>query len=404
MWLANSSFVSLGKGLWTRGDARDYDTWAALAGDSRWSYNGLLPYFQKSENHHSRDVNKEQHGFDGPVSTASATSSGRNYPLRQQVKAAWARLGVEENPDINGGSPLGLCEVVEARVDGSRLIASSVYPLQGVHVMTETVANRILIEERDGIKSATGVVLADSRRYYAQREVIISAGSYRTPQLLLLSGIGPLVELRKHGIKQVVDSPEVGKNLWDHLGFRQYWKLQLPERGASAGSTQWKDPAYTKGNPMEWFAFDTVPATGLGAALVSDKYSANDPMFLFKSPRCHVGTVVQYVGVNPAEPVVPMDGTHITTIVLVKLPTSRGSVTLASANPDTPPVIEFNYYATNADRYTMRKGVQKLLALVGETPEGQEMIASETVANGYEALHPDSTDDEIDKRVRQSSM
>ncbi len=157
--------------------------------------------------------------------TCNVTSSGRNYPLRDMVKAAWEAVGLEQIPDANSGSPQGFAEVTENRKDGTRQIASDVYPLSGVKVMTETLVKRVVVEQIDGRKIATGVELASGAVITANEEIIISAGAYRTPQVLMLSGIGPIAELKKHGIAQVVDLPEVGKNLHDHLGIPQRYVL-----------------------------------------------------------------------------------------------------------------------------------------------------------------------------------
>ena len=312
-------------------------------------------------------------------------------------------MGVSETRDINSGSPLGLGECVEARSDGKRLTADTAYPLDGVHILTESLAKQLLIEERNGERMAVGVELADGSKYLAMREVIVSAGSYRTPQLLMLSGIGPAEGLRKHDIEVLVDAPEVGRNLWDHLGTKQFWKLRCPQAGASVGSSGWKDPVYAKGNPVDWFAFHTIPQDEMAATLGEDSYTDVESASLSSSLRCHLCTYIQYVGASRAAPSIPMDGSHITTNVLVMLPTSRGSVTLASKDPRSPPDIDFNYYATTADRSRMRKGIRNLVTMMYNTPEGKDMVVSETVADGQLPLHLDSTDEEIDKRVYQKS-
>ena len=334
----------------------------------------------------------------------SVTSSRRKYPLRQPIKDAWASVGVNEVPDINSGSTLGLAEVAEARINGERVIASSVYSLGGITIKTGTLVKRVLIDDQKDQKVAYGVEVVDGRRYYANREVILSAGSYRSPQLLMLSGIGSASELQKHGVVSIVDSPEVGKNLWDHIGTKQFWRLRHPGTGASIGSPEWKDPLFTKGNPADWFALQTVSQKELKPALLKDEYPAEEVNALIDSPRCHLCTYVQYAALNPSEPEIPMDGTHVTTFVLGMLPTSRGSVTLASADVTVPPVIDFNYYLTEADRFRMREGIRTLATVLTETPAGQEIIERETVPEGYEPIHRNSTDGEIDSRVRQSAV
>lgn len=131
------------------------------------------------------------------------------------MRAAWEDLGIKEVDDINAGSPLGMADIVESRNQGQRVVASAAYSLEGVTVITSTIARRVIISSS---KVAIGIELADGGIFTARREVVLSTGSIRTPQLLMLSGIGAAEELKRHGIEQVVDAAEVGRNLWDHLG------------------------------------------------------------------------------------------------------------------------------------------------------------------------------------------
>ncbi|RDW95014.1 hypothetical protein BP5796_00777 [Coleophoma crateriformis] len=393
-------------GVWTRGDAQDYDDWAALVGDQRWSYQGLLPYFRKTEHYHDGGKSVESHGYDGTVPTASVSSSRRNYVFREPLKAAWAKIGVEYNPDVNSGSQLGLAEVVEARNDGSRVISSSVYPLAGVELLTDKLVRRIIIDSQGTKKVATGVELVDGTVYHAKQEVILSAGALQTPKILLLSGIGPAEQLQHHGINQIVDSPEVGKNHWDHFGLRTHWKLKNPGLGASMGSPEWKDPAFMKGNPMDWFVFRDAPPEELAAALVADGVPAAEVKHhsLVKRPRCHSWSIMQYLGVSLANPVIPMDGSHVQTAVLCTLPTSRGTVTLASNDPSAKPIVDPNYYSTEADRYRLRQALRILLKALTETSEGQDMVAHLVLPDGCADLSPNSVDDDIDEVAQSINM
>ena len=382
----------------------DYDAWANLLGDSRWSYQGLLPYFRKSEQHQDPEVDLKQHGRDGPVPLCSVSSSGRNYPLRDQLKSAWISAGVDLNLDANSGSSLGIGEAVECRINGSRLIASEAYSLKGVKVMTDTLVKRVLIKEKDGEKTACGVELADGRTCLSKREIVLSAGAYRTPQILLLSGVGSATELARHGITQVVDAPEVGQNLYDHMGVKQFWRLRHPDTGAAVGSSKWTDPAFQTGNPLDYVVCHLVSQEGMKAALSKDEGHVTDDHPLLKPLRCHVETAMQYAAVSKANPVVPLDGTHVSSHVMGMLPTSRGSVTLESTDPAAAPIIDMNYYGTEADRYVMREGLRKFMDVIHNTPAGQAIIASETVPEGFEPLTASSTDEQIDKRVAQAAM
>ena len=147
---SHSYFVNFGmlksitSGGWIRGDAQDYDEWARELGEDRSSYKGQLPYFRRSEHHFNPGVDPKQHGFEGPMYTSSVTTSGRKYPLRETILQAWKRLGLKEVEDANNGFPQGIAELVENRRDGLRQLTSQVYPLKGVHIMTETMVKRTL--------------------------------------------------------------------------------------------------------------------------------------------------------------------------------------------------------------------------------------------------------------------
>ncbi|MCJ1402321.1 hypothetical protein MMC11_005541 [Xylographa trunciseda] len=385
---------------WIRGDANDYDAWATLVGDQRWSYKGFLPYFRKTEHYHNI-ANLNEHGDAGPIYTQSITSSGRIYPLREQVQGAWASAGVKGISDANSGSPQGLSQLVENRRDGLRQLASVLYPLAGVQVMTNALVKLVMLQRQHNRLKAVGVELADESIYTANKMVILSAGAYRTPQILLLSGIGPAAELALHCIPQRVDAPDVGRNFHDHFSVAQLWKLRSPENGHAAGSPLWKDPAYSKGVPLDWVVTQSVPQDGLRGAIVADEGTVSDDHPLLIRPRSFMESLLVYAGASQADPIVPLDGTHVTTTVAALLPTSRGTITLASTDPHAAPLIDPNYYATEIDRYVMRTGLRKLAQVLG-SPQGQAFIVNETAPDGYEPLHSKSTDEEIDARVRKS--
>jgi choline dehydrogenase-like flavoprotein len=382
------------KGSWNRGDAKDYEDWASLVGDTRWSWEGFLPYFRKIEHHHDPNVDLNIHGRNGPLHTSSVSSSERKYPLRDLVKAAWESLGVKQIPDVNCGDQIGMAEEVENRIDSKRIVAAAAYPLDGVTVMTGTLVRCVLISSE---KIATGVELADGRRFATKREVIVSTGSIRTPQLLMLSGVGPADELRRHNIEQVIELPDVGRNLWDHLVPVQRWKLRNPEIGAAIGSSKWTDPRFKKGNPMDWWTNHSVPEEELKKALSDDNPSTivKDDHPLLRSPRSHLAFLVHYFGA--------MDGTQITTMALHQLPTTRGSITLASANPADSPLIDHKHLDTGADRYRLRFAVRLVHKLMS-TLAGQEMVVEEAAPEGFQPVTAESTDEEIDARVRQCTV
>jgi choline dehydrogenase-like flavoprotein len=381
-----------------RGDKNDYDAWAKVVGDSRWSYAGFLPFFRKTEHYHtSSDLDPLQHGYDGPLHTQSVASSGRSYPLTENVKRSWEALGLKRVQDANGGEPMGIAMVTENLRDGRRQIASDVYPLEGVTVLMESLVASVILER----KRATGVRLADGRVFNASEEVILSAGAIATPQILLLSGIGAKEDLAEHKIEQLVDSPEVGKNFHGHMCVSQWWALKNPEKGLAVGSLSFNYKSLDKGFPGDWCITQTVPHDGLKAALAKEEAGVTDSHPLLSPPRSHTESFLLYVAGNKANPMVPTDGSHVTTTVMAMLPTSRGTVTLASKDPAIPPRIDPNYYATEADRYVVRTGLRKIMQVMMETKEGRFMVKEQAVAEGGKQLSPSSSDEEIDELVRQ---
>ncbi|KAF2259764.1 alcohol oxidase [Lojkania enalia] len=388
-------------GTWTRGSVADYNAWAKKVDDSSWDYASWLPYLRKTETHFDKSADPLQHGFDGPIHTESVTSSSANrkYPLRDLLRSAWAKIGVRQVQDMNSGNPIGLGELVENWREGKRQLASEAYNLDGVEIMTEALVKRVVVENENGTKRAAGIELANGTMI-SSKEVIVSAGAYRTPQVLLLSGIGPEAVLAKHDIPVVHDSPQVGKNFHDHLAVCQWWKLLHPEKGLAIGTPLWTDPAYFMGLPADWVATQQYSVDHLKKAIEADGEKAEGHSLL-ASDVAHTETLIAYApaGARIAGEDVPTDGTHIASAVLVMSPTSRGSITIANADPATSPVIDPNYSATNVDQQLMRLGIRSVIDVLQGTEEGQQIVESERAPNGFKMLTKNSTDIEIDERV-----
>lgn len=416
--LGGSSAVNYGS--WTRGPKADYDAWGELVGDKRWSYEGLLPYFRKTE-HHLGGGDQDQHGSDGPITTipVSLSSGARNYSLREPLKEAWEAAGVQVIDDANAGCPVGFSELVENWKEGKRQVASAAYGLvskPNVRVITGVLVKRVLLEQSSGETKAVGAETADGEIYHAIKEVIVTCGAYRTPQLLLLSGIGPTPDLSRHGIKSEVDLP-VGLNFHDHLSLNQFWKLANPEQGLSMGTPLWSDPAYQLGLPCDWLAYTSAPTELMEAAFKQDE---NDGLLptdekerswardIVRGDRAHLETFFAYA---PAGALfqgldIPLDGSHIATAVLCMHPTSRGSITLSSSDPRDPPAIDPNYYATQNDRVILRSGIRQAMKVAAslKTKDGKAIVVGETPPPGREALAPGASEEEIDERVRTSGQ
>ena len=381
-------------GGWSRGDARDYDRWAEMVGDDQWSYESLLPFFRKSESFYDTKADPHQHGFDGPMHVTSVLASdpARKYPLREPIRSAWAELGIRENSSPASGSLAGISEFLENTRDGNRQPSHLAYNLDRVQVITGTLVQRVNFSDTN----ATGVLLADNRSLTARKEVIICAGAFRTPQLLMLSGIGPSDTLSKLGIPVTRENPHVGKNLFDHFAHYLAWKLRDPEKGLALGSPLLTNGAYFKGLPCDWAVNEAVPSELLESAVQKDGESALNHSLL-EPGRHHVETFVVY---SPAGvPGIPTDGTHIGASIMLLLPTSRGTVNITSSSVADSPAIDSNYYSTHVDRVALQYGTRRILQALLGTSAGKAYIEGEAPPPAFSPLRTDSTDAELDERI-----
>ncbi|KAF5528611.1 Oxygen-dependent choline dehydrogenase [Colletotrichum aenigma] len=391
---------------WMRGARVDYDEWAELVNDSRWSYESQLPYFKRTEEYWTRDVNPEEHGHEGPLKIEVPSVTGRVYPLRDAVLDSYASVGIEALPglDANGGTNIGVGEISENRRNGVRQITPEYYRLDGAAVMTGSLVEKVLIDEDSlGNLVATGVRLANGTEIRG-KQVIAAAGAYRTPQLLMLSGIGPSDVLQQHGIEQKVDLPEVGRNFADHPFFIANWRLAPEYRNTTvdSGNPLFFKPEYGLGQPNNFVAsFNVEDKTGLAEAISNEKGKTPDAEThpLLKDERTLMEAFVLYVNTNPS---LPSNYTYLTTANVGLLPTSRGSVTIASRNPETPPVINPNFFASEIDRFVWRDSIRRMIRMMvgGESTLSRGIVEAEAPPAGLEALTVDSTDEEIEARIR----
>jgi choline dehydrogenase len=203
--------------IYLRGHRSDFDGWAAEHGAPGWGFADVLPYFKRSEN--NERIHDEYHGQGGPLNVADPTwTSTLSEPFVESAAAA----GIARNDDFNGAEQEGAGPLQVTQKRGRRWSAADAFlhPIRkkrdNLTVATGAHARRVVLEggratgveydsEKDGRQTAR-----------AGREVIVSAGAYNSPQLLMLSGIGPADHLREHGIEVAVDSPHVGAHLQDH--------------------------------------------------------------------------------------------------------------------------------------------------------------------------------------------
>ncbi|KAK0224208.1 alcohol oxidase [Armillaria fumosa] len=224
---------------WTRATKIEYDSWAFFSsGQNDWSWDGLLPYFEKSTSvdpdqtnnflgiPSREETNDHDEGFDGPIHASHNTIFSDVEPLYAETMIS---IGIPMNEDPDNGNNTGLMNDRASvnRADGKRSYASSYY-LRSVcqsnfHVLTNAEATKVMFQSdhTTGLQRATGVEFwsnSTSQTFVAtaRREVILSAGAFQTPHLLELSGIGNATLLESLGIRSLIDLPNVGENLQDH--------------------------------------------------------------------------------------------------------------------------------------------------------------------------------------------
>ena len=170
------------------------------------------------------------------------------------------------------------------------------------------------------------------------------------------------------------------------------------------GAPAWlSDPSRRLGNPVEWVAAETVPASLLKDALQRDGIQDVDEHPLIKQPRAHFEILCVYAPLGLGEGYkVTVDGTHIATGAMCMLPTSRGTVSLSSADPTAEPIVNPHYFETEADKCMLRYAIRRSLEMT-ETPEFQAVVEAETPPEGFAPLSSKSSDEEIDRRIRSFS-
>jgi len=349
--------------IYSRGNRRDYDAWG-LPG---WGYDDVLPYFRKLESHW-RGAGP-YHGGDGPIRVTPIDSPDMLFePLVDAARAA----GIPLNEDPYGPKQEGIARMEATIGEGRRSSTARayLYPARGrpnLQIRTGALVRRILVERGRAV-GIEYLQRGQVQQVRAAREVLLSAGSYNSPQILMLSGIGPADHLKKHGIAPVHDLPGVGQNLSEHPNFLSVYALRehvgltrhLRLDRATLGVARWflrHDGAFAVNGAAANIFLRTMP--GL-----------DRPDVQLTPMPVHNGARLWFPGLTPA----PMFCYSIRIGVIH--PRSRGWVRLASADPRAKPRIQFNMYAASEDLDTMVRGVRACRDIFGHSPL-REMIDRE---------------------------
>ncbi|MGD0332573.1 MAG: choline dehydrogenase [Xanthobacteraceae bacterium] len=331
--------------VYMRGNALDYDRWRQL-GNAGWSYEDVLPLFKKAER--NERITDDFHGRDGPLNVAERPYTN---PLSHVFVEAAQQAGIPLNPDFNGAAQLGCGLFQVTQKNGERCSAASAYlrpalARSNLTVLKNAQATRVVIEK--GRAVGIEYVRAGKRNTaHAGQEVLLAAGAINSPQLLLLSGVGPADELRAIGVPVMLDLPGVGKNLQDHLNVNIVQRVTRPITldGKSGGLA-------ALAVALQWLLFRTGPGTSNVAeagAFVSSRPGAATPDIQFHFIPAQV--------VNHAR--TQLDGHGVTLHACCLRPESRGEIRLASADPLKPPVMDPNYLASDYDLKILIEGIRR---------------------------------------------
>jgi 4-pyridoxate dehydrogenase len=372
---------------YTRGHPRDYDRWARN-GATGWSYADVLPYFKRCESW--EDGENTWRGGKGPLGTQWAKTTDPVYDAWIEAGKA---SGYPYTPDYNGQQQEGFGRGQFTIRDGRRSSSARAYlrtarRRANLEVETRAHATKVMI---DGTR-ATGVEYwrrGKRVRAHAEREVILSSGAFNTPQLLMLSGIGPADHLKQMGITPVVDLP-VGKNLQDHLGTWIMWSRTTP--GQFHREMRCDRMAVSM---LRAYCFGTGPGTvvpgGLHAFLkMRSDLEVPDIEFMFRTAP--LKTHLWFHLLRPAY----TDGYGIRPTILH--PESRGEVLLRSRDPRDPVRIIYNFFTAPNDLPLLREAFKRARAVGNDKHmapyRGAEVLPGPQV----------KTNDEIDAYVRRSVL
>lgn len=376
--------------FYVRGHDSDYDRWAKEEGAKGWSFKEVLPYFKRAQ--HQERGPCVRHGVDGPLNVSDAS---KLRPFNDLFIKAAEQLGYPRTDDFNGDQQEGVGYYQLTVKDGKRWCTANAYlrpalDRDNLTVITDAHANNI---EWDGDRAA-GVTYLDPKgnqhTVHASREVILSGGAFNSPQLLLLSGVGPKEELEQYGISVKHHLPGVGKNLQEHVDatvLRNAKRYQGGPNGITARQVLADTPSTIK------YLF-----TGRG---ILETHTSEVGGFLKSSKDkevCDLQWTFLPVKMNDhGRDIKSLMSYGYTAHVTLLRPKSRGHVTLNCPDPLAPPKIQLNMLSHPQDLKDLIKGVRKTRALM-QAPAFDNHLAEE-ISPGEQC----QTDEEIAEFIREKA-
>lgn len=355
--------------VWIRGHPGDYDDWAA-AGATGWGWSDVLPAFRALEDNQAGA--DDWRGTGGPLHIAACRDG--MHPLTRAFLVAAGQAGLAQNPDFNGRTMEGVGPYQQTVAGGRRNSAARAFlrPAMrrhpGLRVVTDAQVTRILI--REGRAMGVEYRRAGQVEQAFAGEVILSGGAINTPQLLMLSGIGPGAHLRAMGLPVLVDNPNVGAHLSDHQGINYTWRATVPSLNDLL--RPWWGKLRVG---AEWLALRRgVLARSInhaGGFFRTDPGRARPNMQLYFQA---FSTLLPRAGERPVLTPDPFSGFSIG--LSNCRPLSRGQIRLASPDPCAHPLITANVLSRDEDVAEMLAAV-KMLRVIAAQPALRALIAEE---------------------------
>jgi choline dehydrogenase len=333
--------------VYWRGVASDYDHWRQL-GLAGWGWDEVLPLFKAHE-----DFGEGANEFHGGGGELRVDPPRAHWQVLDVARRAAIEYGLPPTKDFNTGDTLGVGDFHGTQKGGERWSSASAFLKPVLHrpnlqLLTGALVERVTFAGR----RATGIVYrrdGTTEIATARREVILAAGAIGSPHLLLLSGVGPAAQLRRHNIDIVLDRAGVGQNLHDHLQIRIKYRFEGLDTLNQQYHSPWRralmglDYAMRRRGPL------TMTASTLGAAAKSDPGQEWPNLCFVVLPFSYTaGPVNRAFDPYPA----------LTMCVYDARPTSRGSLSLKSAEPTVPPAQRYNYLGTDRDRRVVADAVR----------------------------------------------
>ena len=352
--------------MYSRGAAADYDQWAA-AGLPGWGYRDVLPYFRKSEGNWRGS--SAYHGGDGPLTVARHVPDHVIYP---RMMGAARALGFKQLDDFHGPDTEGFSVPDFTVHRGERASTSVRFLRPALHrpnltVITKALVHRLLLEggRARGVEYAVG---GDTRTIDCDREVILAAGAFGSPHILLLSGIGPVRGIEPHGVRVVHDLPGVGANLQEHQSIGMMYQA----RGPITFDARLRADRLAL-DVLRWMLFRTGPIAGLPVSAQGFVRTSSE----LKKPDLQLLVSPVSMLARPWFPGWRAGAGHVLSVACVLLhPASRGRVSLRSADPAAAPRILLNLLQAPEDRRGFTRSLRFARRFFA-TDEAQKVVRNE---------------------------